>query len=866
MVESHPPQPFRSFSTNSSISLNSSSNNNNNNNNNTNNGSTQSISRINSSGPLNLNNFNKQSSPKDHLFFKCEYLKKKLNKIDGMLPFMKLAYLNAEKLCEQQSLYLSQEKFNLSMNRLSITSDNSQSSGGNGLHQTNTNSSSGNTTFNSNSTNNSESLLTYTAGVLPSNINVDPATQLWKLFQQGAPLCLIFNYISPDHKISVVSSDDLRICKKSVYDFIIAMKLNLKIEDDELFTISNVYSDNTNDLIKIVDVITKILNTHSLSRKNSVSDLTTNVNQEEEINLDVTITDERSKVFREIIETERKYVQDLELLIKYRNELIEAELLSSEQIHTLFPNLNEIVDFQRKFLNGLECNINVPIKNQRIGSVFIHASLGPFKAYEPWTIGQLTAIDLINKEIINLKKSSILIDPGFELQSYILKPIQRLCKYPLLLTELIKTSPESSTTNKQDNNETSSFKELIMARSAMKEVANQVNEAQRRAENVEYLNKLMERVNNWRGFNLRDQGELLYHGIVGVKDSDTEKEYVAYLFEKIIFFFVDLDKLNSEKENAKSEKRKFGSRKKSNANITQSTSNLLESINGKNDKSPLELKGRVYIQEIYNISASASTSSSSSSSSMLNQGYTLIISWSGKKESGSFTLKYRTEEMRNQWETCLRNLKTNEMNNHINKKLRDSQSSTNTNDSSIYDYIGNVSDSLNTFQQQQQQPPTNNNEQRSSNGSRHHSSSSTFSMMRNNSRSKSAGSIGGIDTSTSRLSSSSTTSTTPLSSSLSQQSQPPQKLPFFEISIKLIYNNYNLQQDLLVNSYITFNELYLKINKIINTSLSEENSIIINKLRYKDEDGDFVVLDSQDDWSLALDELNDDKNLSIFVI
>ena len=32
------------------------------------------------------------------------------------------------------------------------------------------------------------------------------------------------------------------------------------------------------------------------------------------------------------------------------------------------------------------------------------------------------------------------------------------------------------------------------------------------------------------------QGELLFHGQVGVKDAENEKEYVAYLFEKIVFF------------------------------------------------------------------------------------------------------------------------------------------------------------------------------------------------------------------------------------------------------------------------------------------------------------------------------------------
>ena len=43
----------------------------------------------------------------------------------------------------------------------------------------------------------------------------------------------------------------------------------------------------------------------------------------------------------------------------------------------------------------------------------------------------------------------------------------------------------------------------------MKELANQVNEAQRRAENIEHLEKLKERVGNWRGFNLDAQRTII---------------------------------------------------------------------------------------------------------------------------------------------------------------------------------------------------------------------------------------------------------------------------------------------------------------------------------------------------------------------
>ncbi|KAL6451200.1 CDC24 Cell division control protein 24 [Candida maltosa Xu316] len=784
------PSAFRSFSTQSTSSVNSIN--------------TASSSRVVSSGTLNLNNFNKQSSPKDHLFYQCECLKRKLEKIPGMEPFLNSAFNQAEQYSEQQALALAQERTNGAMNRLSIGSDSSsvQSS----LTRLATNASSSSSVTNLPTNNN---LLTFTAGILPANISVDPATQLWKLFQQGAPLCVIFNFIIPEYQIPVISSDDLRICKKSVYDFLIAVKTHLNFEDEDMFTISNVFSDSTQDLLKIIVVVNKLL-----SKKAS---------SDEEVCVDVQITDERSKVFREIIETERKYVQDLELMCKYRQELIDAENLSSEQVHLLFPNINEIIDFQRRFLNGLECNINIPIRYQRIGSVFIHASLGPFNAYEPWTIGQLAAIDLISKESANLKKSSTLIDPGFELQSYILKPIQRLCKYPLLLKELIKTSPES--TNEESSASSAAFNELLVARTAMKELANQVNEAQRRAENIEHLAKLKERVGNWRGFNLDAQGELLFHGHVGVKDADAEKEYVAYLFEKIIFFFIEID----DKKTEKVEKKSFlSTRKKSTSNtFSNSTANLLESINNarRDDTLPLELKGRVYISEIYNISAPATP------------GSTLIISWSGKKENGSFTLRYRSEEIRNQWEKCLRDLKTSEMNTQIHRKLRDSDSSLNTNDSSIYDYTGmSTSPTSQPIQQQQQQQQL----------SRHHSSSSTLSMMKSN-RVKSGD--------MSRLSSNNNNTSPNTTAPSSTSSETTRVSPSFDVVVKLLYKSVELPEALVVPAQIQFTDLLSRIIAKILTSKLVNEDVKIGRLRYKDDEGDFVNLNSDDDWGLVLDML-----------
>lgn len=747
--------PFRSVSTTSNLSLNS---------------STPSITRV-ASAPL-LHSFNKQSTAEDHLHYQCVNLKAKLELIEGMSPFINLAFNTAEQCAEQQALALSQQiqesskvDFRTSISGFSVSLDSSSNSTlNNGLNN-------GRGSINNH-------IFTITSGILPANISVDPATQLWKLFQQGAPLCLLFNSVTDlQVKIPVVSSDDMRVCKKSVYDFLIAVKTYLQIDDDIMFTISNVFSDSTHDLLKVMNIVNKLL---ELKKFNITP-----------IENSLIINDASSKVFKEIIDTERKYVQDLELLAKYKQDLIDQDLISNEQIHTLFPNLNEIIDFQRRFLNGLECNINVPTKYQRIGLIFIHASSGPFKAYEPWTIGQLAAVELINKEAANLRKSSTLLDPGFELKSFILKPIQRLCKYPLLVKELIKTTTDQNS---------ASYNELLIANNSMKELANQVNEAQRKSENFENLKKLNSRVSNWRGFNVRDQGELLYHGIVGVKDGDNEKEYIAYLFEKIIFFFIDSSGFES-KEKEKKKQNILSSRKK-----TSSSSSLLDTL--ANDKqSALELKGRVYILEVYNVS------------SVNIGGYLLTIAWSGKKESGTFVLRYRTEEIRNQWENCLRGLKSNEMNLQFNRKIRDSHGSQTTNDSSEnsigYGYNPNDSISLRS----------------SGSAQRHNSSSSTFSMMQQSRQRTRSSSGHGRIISTGELQS--------------------------IIKIKLIYNKIEIPDPLIVSSDIQFNELYLKISgKIVN---SEEitDDILVNKLKYSDEDGDFVVMDSNDDWTLALDMLNE---------
>jgi len=108
----------------------------------------------------------------------------------------------------------------------------------------------------------------------------------------------------------------------------------------------------------------------------------------------------RNNIIREMVETERKYVQDLEVmqvhlnsdclfvyvfisLQKYSNALSQANIIDQDTIHLLFPNLNKLLNFQRKFLIRFESTAELPWQNQRWGQHFLE-SVSPYLGHVPY--------------------------------------------------------------------------------------------------------------------------------------------------------------------------------------------------------------------------------------------------------------------------------------------------------------------------------------------------------------------------------------------------------------------------------------------------------------------------------------------------
>lgn len=204
---------------------------------------------------------------------------------------------------------------------------------------------------------------TTTTRIQPS----DPVSQLWKCFRTGAPLCWLMNQLGPATVLQI-SSDPSRSnaneCKKQVAKFIIALKAELGWDPDDIFTVSQLYLNDTNGFVKVVKTISKLLDVFEQRGLLTEAPKTADADEFEKP------SDERTWIVRELLSTERKYVQDLEVLQSYARALAQNDIIPTDTIHHLFGNLNTLVDVQRRFLICVEENARRPADEQHFGHVF----------------------------------------------------------------------------------------------------------------------------------------------------------------------------------------------------------------------------------------------------------------------------------------------------------------------------------------------------------------------------------------------------------------------------------------------------------------------------------------------------------------
>ncbi|KAJ2947004.1 hypothetical protein O0L34_g16349 [Tuta absoluta] len=198
--------------------------------------------------------------------------------------------------------------------------------------------------------------------------------------------------------------------------------------------------------------------------------------------------DKLRKVLLELVDTERAYVKHLNnLLENYLEPLKRETFLSNAEINALFGNIQEIVTFQRQFLQNLEEALesepnfhHFEVSNQfknvlfAVGNAFLYY-VNHFKLYSSFCASHSKAQKVLHPNEGNQALQEFLAarnpkqQHSSTLESYLIKPIQRILKYPLLLQQLRNLTDVNSEEHLH----------LVEALKGMEKVAEHINEMQR---------------------------------------------------------------------------------------------------------------------------------------------------------------------------------------------------------------------------------------------------------------------------------------------------------------------------------------------------------------------------------------------------
>ncbi|XP_026217657.1 uncharacterized protein arhgef4 isoform X2 [Anabas testudineus] len=220
----------------------------------------------------------------------------------------------------------------------------------------------------------------------------------------------------------------------------------------------------------------------------------------------------RTNVINEIMSTERDYIKHLKDICEgYIKQCRKrTDMFTEEQLRTIFGNIEEIYRFQRKFLKGLEKKFNKEQPHlSEIGCCFLEHQTD-FQIYSeycnnhPNACVQLSKLMKVNKYVFFFEACRLLqkmID--ISLDGFLLTPVQKICKYPLQLAELLKY------TNPQHRD----YKDVEAALNAMKNVARLINERKRRLENIDKIAQWQSSIEDWEGEDvLSRSSELIFSG------------------------------------------------------------------------------------------------------------------------------------------------------------------------------------------------------------------------------------------------------------------------------------------------------------------------------------------------------------------
>jgi cell division control protein 24 len=341
----------------------------------------------------------------------------------------------------------------------------------------------------------------------------DPVDPLWSLFRTGYPLLTIYNALQPAEPLKVDDSNapEAKRSKIAIFKFVQACMKELQVPASESFVITDLMGNDTTGFVKVTQVVNYVLD---LAEQRGLLLQVQLYPEGESIgSVEGLQMTHKDHLVKELVDTERKYVQDLENLYDLKTTLEQTGAISGDVIHQIFLNINAILDFQRRFLIRVETTNSMPTEAQRWGAPFVLFKKS-FDIYHPFIANQKKAAQVANQVFELIQQSGHPVATDFNtLDGFLLKPMQRLVKYPMFLKDLIKKTEDEE------------VKADLEAGSVVASgVLRKANEAVHQDELEDALGDLINRVDDWKNHKPEQFGRLLLHGVYGVTTSKTDQE------------------------------------------------------------------------------------------------------------------------------------------------------------------------------------------------------------------------------------------------------------------------------------------------------------------------------------------------------
>ncbi|KAK3293189.1 pleckstrin domain-containing protein [Chaetomium fimeti] len=435
-----------------------------------------------------------------------------------------------------------------------------------------------------------------------------PVESLWKLLRTGYPLLAIYNALQPETPLQVQAAPEASQSKRSkiaILRFVEACKSKLMLPTTDVFIITDLAGNDTTGFVKVTTVINHVLD---LAEQRGLL-LQIQPYPEDDAMEAGSKMSYRDYVVRELVDTERKYVQDLEHLHDLKKTLEQNGIIAGDKVHDIFLNINAILDCQRKFLIKVETTNSMPQARQEWGNPFVQYEDIFNMCYQPFIANQRKAGQLASQVFDKIQTARHPVALDFNtLDGFLLKPMQRLVKYPLLLKDLLKKNEDEATRA-----------DLTAGIASAERVLHKANDAVNRDLLGEAVDDLVNRVEDWKKHRVDHFGDLLMHGVYTVVTGkgDQEKDYEIYLFQCILLCCKEVvpGKTKDKKDKTKSTGPK---------------------VRNKNAK--LQLKGRIFMTNVTEVVAMSKTGS-----------YTVQIWWKGDPGVENFMIKFQNEDTMKKW-------------------------------------------------------------------------------------------------------------------------------------------------------------------------------------------------------------------------